>query len=89
MSAHSGFCDPQFTGSLQIPTRKIQPKNGRCPPWNDERLHHYHFRVYALDVDSLAVSGDFDGRAVEAAMAGHILDWAELTGTYTLNPAVS
>ena len=24
--------------------------DGPCPPWNDERMHHYHFRLYALDV---------------------------------------
>jgi hypothetical protein len=24
--------------------------DGPCPPWNDDLLHHYHFRVYALDV---------------------------------------
>ncbi|MFU8878192.1 MAG: YbhB/YbcL family Raf kinase inhibitor-like protein, partial [Wenzhouxiangellaceae bacterium] len=27
--------------------------DGPCPPWNDERLHHYHFTVYALDVERL------------------------------------
>lgn len=62
--------------------------DGPCPPWNDERLHHYHFRVYALDVDRLEVEDRFDGRAVAEAMAGHVLDQAEITGTYTLNPAL-
>ncbi|MDX1570662.1 MAG: YbhB/YbcL family Raf kinase inhibitor-like protein [Xanthomonadales bacterium] len=62
--------------------------DGPCPPWNDERLHHYHFRVYALDVERLEVGDHFDGRDVMAAIAGHVLDSAELTGTYTLNPAV-
>jgi len=29
--------------------------DGPAPPWNDERLHHYHFTVYALDVAQLPV----------------------------------
>jgi phosphatidylethanolamine-binding protein (PEBP) family uncharacterized protein len=24
-----------------------------CPPWNDARLHHYHFIVYAIDAPTL------------------------------------
>lgn len=60
--------------------------DGPCPPWNDQRLHHYHFRVYALDLERLDLPERFDGREVMAAMAGHILDSGELVGTYTLNP---
>ena len=63
--------------------------DGPCPPWNDELLHHYVFRVYALDVPGLGLSGAFTGQQAMEAMAGHILDQAEWTGTYTLNPAVS
>ncbi len=60
--------------------------DGPCPPWNDELMHHYHFEVYALDVESLGLSGEFEGDAVREAMKGHILDSARVTGTYTLNP---
>ncbi len=60
--------------------------DGPCPPWNDERLHHYRFTVYALDVENLSLDEDFDGPAALEAMAGHILDQASITGTYTLNP---
>ncbi|OEY66199.1 YbhB/YbcL family Raf kinase inhibitor-like protein [Marinobacter sp. X15-166B] len=60
--------------------------DGPCPPWNDELMHHYHFEVYALDVDSLGLSGEFDGAAVRKAMQGHVLASARVTGTYTLNP---
>ncbi|PRQ09519.1 YbhB/YbcL family Raf kinase inhibitor-like protein [Enhygromyxa salina] len=63
--------------------------DGPCPPWNDERLHHYHFAVYALDVESLGLSGSFDATQALQAMEGHVLDWAELVGTYTLNPKVA
>src|SRR5690554_2960212 len=62
--------------------------DGPCPPWNDERLHHYHFTVYALDVASLALDGEFQGPDVVKAMEGHILAEATVTGTYTLNPQV-
>ena len=60
--------------------------DGPCPPWNDELLHHYHYEVHALDVESLGLSGEFDGEAVRNAMAGHVLASARVTGTYTLNP---
>lgn len=62
--------------------------DGPCPPWNDSRLHHYVFTVFALDVAQLPVSGTFTGQQVRAAMQGHILAQASITGTYTLNPAL-
>lgn len=62
--------------------------DGPCPPWNDARLHRYRFTVYALDVDRLDVGDDFDGPTARAAMEGHVLGEATLTGTYTLNPEV-
>jgi len=62
--------------------------DGPCPPWNDERLHRYHFTVYALDVEKLDVPPEFNGPTALEAMKGHILDEATITGTYTLNPEV-
>jgi Raf kinase inhibitor-like YbhB/YbcL family protein len=62
--------------------------DGPCPPWNDDRLHHYHFRVVALDVPTLGVSGRFTAGDARAAMEGHVLGEAELVGTYTLNAAL-
>lgn len=79
----------QFLAGAEGMAGKYFGYDGPCPPWNDERLHHYHFTVYALDVDRLDVSGEFDGPAVVEAMQGHILDQASMTGTYTLNPGVS
>jgi hypothetical protein len=61
---------------------------GPCPPWNDELLHHYHFALYAMDVARCPVEGTFTGQQVRAALAGHVLAEARLTGTYSLNPAV-
>ena len=62
--------------------------DGPCPPWNDERLHHYHFRLYALDVPALGLRGKFSADDALAKMAGHILAEAEWVGTYTLNPTL-
>lgn len=60
--------------------------DGPAPPWNDERLHHYTFTLYALDVPSLNLQGNFTGADALKAMDGHILGRASVTGTYTLNP---
>ena len=62
--------------------------DGPAPPWNDERLHHYHFTVYALDVERVAVKGAFTGAQVRDAIAGHVLAQATLVGTYAINPAL-
>ena len=63
--------------------------DGPCPPWNDEIIHHYVFRVYALDVPSLGLDGKFGGPEALKAMEGHVLAMGEWLGLYTLNPAVS
>ena len=44
------------------------------------------YEVFALDVVSLGLSGDFDGEAARKAMKGHVLDSARVVGHYTLNP---
>lgn len=62
--------------------------DGPCPPWNDERMHHYLFTLYAIDVPALEIGGTLDGRAVRQALEGHVLATATLTGTYSLNPSV-
>jgi Raf kinase inhibitor-like YbhB/YbcL family protein len=62
--------------------------DGPCPPWNDEIVHRYVFTVYALDIEHLPLEGHFGGPEVRAALTGHVLAQASLTGTYTLNPAL-
>jgi Raf kinase inhibitor-like YbhB/YbcL family protein len=62
--------------------------DGPCPPWNDEIVHRYIFTVYALDIEQLPLTGRFGGPEVRAALSGHILAEARLSGTYTLNPAL-
>ena len=60
--------------------------DGPCPPFNDERVHTYHFTVYALDVAALDLKPGFSGEEATLAIAGHILDQGEATGRYTTNP---
>lgn len=62
--------------------------DGPCPPWNDELIHHYYFKVFALDVESLNLTGRFFGNDVIQAMKGHILDYSEIMGIYSLNPSI-
>lgn len=63
--------------------------DGPCPPWNDALRHRYVFTIYALDVEQLPVTGRFSGADLRQAMEGHILAQAQLTGTYSLNPALT
>ena len=62
--------------------------DGPCPPWNDERPHHYRFELHALDLARCPVEGAFTVAAVRQAIGGHGLASAAITGVYTLNPAI-
>ena len=62
--------------------------DGPCPPWNDEIMHRYVFTLFALDVPVLNVEGRPTGQQVRAAIQGHVLAEASLTGIYTLNPTL-
>lgn len=59
--------------------------DGPWPPFNDERLHHYHFTIYALDKASLGLPERFRAADALAAMKGHVLDEATLVATYALS----
>ena len=63
--------------------------DGPYPPFNDERVHRYFFRVFALDVASLQLPARFTAADAYRAMHGHVLAEATLHGTYTLNPALA
>lgn len=60
--------------------------DGPFPPWNDSRVHHYHFTLYALDVDRCPVEGDFTGHDVREAIEGHVLGEASFVATYAIYP---
>ena len=58
--------------------------DGPCPPWNDSIMHHFHFTVFALDVQLLDLKGAFTGAGVLAAMKGHVLDQESHMGTLSV-----
>lgn len=62
--------------------------DGPCPPWNDERLHHYHFKIFALDVATLNLPSPVNGTQLDIAMRGHVLAEAEHVGIFTNHPAL-
>jgi hypothetical protein len=51
---------------------------GPCPP---SGIHHYHFKLYALD-KMIDLNNSSTKENLEKAMEGHILDWVELFGLY-------
>lgn len=59
--------------------------DGPYPPAHDLRMHRYFFRVFALDVASLALPQAFTAADVLRGMQGHVLAEASLYGTYSLN----
>jgi len=76
------------TPTLNTPPGALQGKNswggtgyrGPAPP-RGHGVHHYHFRLYALDTPLQAARG-LDKGGLIRAMQGHILAQAELIGTY-------
>ncbi len=53
--------------------------NGPCPP--PGKIHHYHFRLFALD-SKLTPDDGADAAAIQSAMRGHVVATAELVGTF-------
>lgn len=51
---------------------------GPCPP---SGTHRYYFKLYALDTE-LDLDASTTKAELETAMTGHVLDRAELVGTY-------
>ncbi|MFO1434742.1 MAG: YbhB/YbcL family Raf kinase inhibitor-like protein [Candidatus Competibacteraceae bacterium] len=73
--------DPEMAG-------KYFGYDGPCPPWNDTRVHRYIFTLYALDLERCPVEGEFRAAEVLAAIDGHVLATASITGLYSMNPTV-
>ena len=78
------------SAQLTQPAGALQGKNswpsdnigyrGPLPP-PGHGLHHYHFKLFALDA-ALDLKPGMDKAALLKAMQGHILAQAELIGTY-------
>lgn len=62
--------------------------DGPCPPWNDSVPHHYCFEIHATDLERCPVEAGFSAAQVLAAIEGHVLASASLTGRYSLNPRI-
>lgn len=60
--------------------------DGPAPPWNDEIMHEYVFTVYALDIETLGLTGVFAGADALSALEGHVLASGQVVAEYTLNP---
>lgn len=82
---------PENVAGLEVlvePEGVLQGKNswgrtgygGPAPP-RGHGVHHYHFKLYALDTALDAAPG-LDKRRLLTAMQGHIIAQGELVGTY-------
>ncbi|HSO19601.1 MAG TPA: YbhB/YbcL family Raf kinase inhibitor-like protein [Desulfosarcina sp.] len=77
---------PEGVTSATLPEGTMEGKNdwgrtgygGPCPPIG---RHRYFHKLYALDI-LLPDLGEPDKAALESAMQGHIMETAELVGTY-------
>ena len=88
--ADSGGLSEGIPTSAQVssPAGALQGKNsgnkigygGPAPP-PGHGLHHYHFKLYALDV-KLGLDSGASKQSLLGAMQGHILAQGELVGTY-------
>jgi Raf kinase inhibitor-like YbhB/YbcL family protein len=56
---------------------------GPCPPTG---AHHYHFKLSALDVETIGVAQGARRADVEKAMAGHVIGTTETVGLYQKQP---
>ena len=54
---------------------------GPCPP-EGHGTHHYHFKLFALDIDKLNLSPDAKVMDVEKVATTHAIAQGELIGTY-------
>lgn len=82
----SGFKESAGNNDALLPAGTMPGKNdwgkvgygGPCPPIG---RHRYFFKLYALDTVLPDLKSP-DKKALEAAMQGHIIEQAELIGTY-------
>jgi Raf kinase inhibitor-like YbhB/YbcL family protein len=59
---------------------------GPCGPVNDTRIHRYIFRLYALNVETLALENGFSYEQFTAAIEKSTIATANLIALYSRNP---
>lgn len=76
-------CRPDEKTALRQGTNDFRRAGygGPCPPHGHGR-HHYHFTLYALDVEHLDVPAHAHCREIERAAKAHALAVAELVCVY-------
>jgi Raf kinase inhibitor-like YbhB/YbcL family protein len=67
-------------GKNSWPNGQTLGYRGPAPP-KGHGVHHYHFKLYALDT-ALALKPELTKESLETAIEGHILGTGELIGTY-------
>ena len=77
---------PEAVQGEQLPSgTKLGKNDWRLATWQGPKPpsgeHHYHFKLYALDT-RLGDLGQPTKAQLEQAMRGHVLEEAELVGTY-------
>ncbi len=80
---------PLFNKNPKMPPAMKGPYggyDGPCPPHNDALVHDYVFKVYALDVKTLGLSGQFFTPAVLKAMQGHVLAEGQAAAKFNFPP---
>jgi hypothetical protein len=87
MPAHAGALPERVPAKPELPAGGRQGKNdfgnvgygGPCPP---SGTHRYRFTLYAVDSE-LGLLASSTKKDVEAALEGHVLETAQVTGVYT------
>ncbi|OGX14951.1 MAG: hypothetical protein A2166_03675 [Omnitrophica WOR_2 bacterium RBG_13_41_10] len=74
----SRIAENSVPGKLGITNSGKKDYHGPCPP---SGVHHYFFKIYALDAQLNLKEGITKGQ-LEKAMQGHIVAQAELLGLY-------
>lgn len=86
IAANTGEISQGAAAKAALPAGAREGTNGSgskgwTPPCPPRGTHHYQFELYALDTQLPALKAP-TGPALFAAMRGHVLDRAELVGTY-------
>jgi len=89
ISADTSALSEALPPSLVLPDGLRQAVNdfgkpgygGPCPP-KGHGVHHYHFRLAALDVENLGLPDGADCKQVAATVRSHALAVAEIVGLF-------